>query len=147
MYDMLAERGAGHIRLFGGGGGVILHDEIQALHEYGIARVYSPDDGRSMGLQGMIDDMLRRSDFPVAIQSDVLPALPAKDLRDVARAITLLESFPDQHRPELRKRSAALETAPPAEEVLSPPKLETGPPLSPVSLTPPTNDTFPPTDC
>ncbi len=113
MYDMLAERGAGHIRLFGGGGGVILHDEIQALHDYGIARVYSPDDGRSMGLQGMIDDMLRRSDFPVAMQSDVLPALPAKDLRDVARAITLLESFPDQHRPELRKRSAALETAPP----------------------------------
>ncbi|MFT4511777.1 MAG: methylmalonyl-CoA mutase [Planctomycetota bacterium] len=113
MHDMLAERGASHVRLFGGGGGVILPEEIQALHDYGIARVYSPDDGRSMGLQGMIDDMLRRCDFPVANEADALPALPAKDLRDVARAITLLESFPDQHREELRKHSAALESAPP----------------------------------
>jgi len=113
MHDMLAERGAGHVRLFGGGGGVILPTEIQELHDYGIARVYSPDDGRSLGLQGMIDDMLRRSDFPVANESDALPALPADDLRDVAHAITLLESFPDQHREELRKRSAALKATPP----------------------------------
>ncbi len=113
MHDMLAERSASHIRLFGGGGGVILPEEISALHDYGIERVYSPDDGRSMGLQGMIDDMLKRSDFPVASQGDVLPALPANQLGDVARAITLLESFPDEHREELRKRSAALECAPP----------------------------------
>ena len=113
MYDMLAKRGASHVRLFGGGGGVILPEEIQALHDYGIARVYSPDDGRSMGLQGMIDDMLRRCDFPVANEPDALPALPAQDLRDVARAITLVESFPERHREELRKRSAALQSAPP----------------------------------
>ena len=113
MYDMLAARGASHVRLFGGGGGVILPEEIQALHDYGIARIYSPDDGRSMGLQGMIDDMLRRCDFPVVTKQDTLPALPAKDLGDVARAITLLESFPETHREELRKRTAALQQGPP----------------------------------
>ena len=113
MQDMLAERGASHIRLFGGGGGVILPQEIQALHDYGIARVYSPDDGRSMGLQGMIDDMLRRSDFPVATANDQLPALPANELGHVARSITLLESFPDQHREDLRQRTAALDCTPP----------------------------------
>ena len=113
MHDMLAERGASHVRLFGGGGGVILPEEIEALHNYGIARVYSPDDGRSMGLQGMIDDMLQRSDFAVATDSDELPALPANDLRDVARAITLVESFPDKYRDELRQRTKDLECAPP----------------------------------
>ena len=113
MHDMLAARGASHVRLFGGGGGVILPEEIQALHDYGIARIYSPDDGRSMGLQGMIDDMLRRCDFPVVTKQDTLPALPAKDLGDVARAITLLESFPETHREELRKRTAALQQGPP----------------------------------
>jgi isobutyryl-CoA mutase len=60
MYDLLHERGAGHIQIFGGGGGTILPHEIDELHAYGIARLYSPDDGRTMGLQGMIDDLLRR---------------------------------------------------------------------------------------
>lgn len=116
MHDMLAERGAGHVRLFGGGGGVILPEEITALHDYGIARVYSPDDGRSMGLQGMIDDMLRRSDFPVAVEADALPELSKAgkaDLGAVSRTITLLESFPDKHREELRKRTAAQTTSAP----------------------------------
>src|SRR6201996_6783175 len=63
MYDLLHERGAGHIKIFGGGGGVFLPDEIIALHDYGIARIYSPDDGRTMGLQGMINDMVQQSDF------------------------------------------------------------------------------------
>ncbi len=64
MYDLLAERGAGHIKIFGGGGGTILPDEQQELHDYGITRIYSPDDGRAMGLQGMINDVLEQSDFP-----------------------------------------------------------------------------------
>ena len=63
MYDLLQEQGAGHIKIFGGGGGTILPTEIEELHAYGIARIYSPDDGRAMGLQGMIDDLLRQCDF------------------------------------------------------------------------------------
>lgn len=64
MFDLLKEKGCSHIRIFGGGGGVILPNEIEELHQYGIARIYSPDDGRSMGLQGMINDLLKQSDFP-----------------------------------------------------------------------------------
>ncbi|MGB5171020.1 MAG: cobalamin B12-binding domain-containing protein, partial [Eudoraea sp.] len=65
MFDLLHERGAGHIKIFGGGGGVILPEEIKALMAYGITRIYSPDDGRSMGLQGMINDLVAQADFPV----------------------------------------------------------------------------------
>lgn len=64
MYDLLKEKGAGHIKIFGGGGGVILPSEIVELHEYGITRIYAPDDGRSMGLQGMINDLVQQSDYP-----------------------------------------------------------------------------------
>jgi isobutyryl-CoA mutase len=63
MYDLLRERGAGHIKIFGGGGGTILPSEIEELHQYGIARIYHPDDGRAMGLQGMINDVLEKCDF------------------------------------------------------------------------------------
>lgn len=63
MYDLLRERNAGHIKIFGGGGGTILPEEIAELHAYGIARIYSPDDGRAMGLQGMINDLLKQCDF------------------------------------------------------------------------------------
>jgi methylmalonyl-CoA mutase len=63
MYDLLKEKDCGHIKLFGGGGGTILPTEIEELHQYGIARIYSPDDGRSMGLQGMINDLLEKADF------------------------------------------------------------------------------------
>src|SRR6201985_3624142 len=66
MYDLLQERGAGHIKIFGGGGGVILPNEINEMKAYGIARIYSPDDGRTMGLQGMINDMLQQCDYSVA---------------------------------------------------------------------------------
>lgn len=61
MYDLLKERGCGHIKIFGGGGGTILPSEIEDLHSYGITRIYHPDDGRSMGLQGMINDVDRKS--------------------------------------------------------------------------------------
>ena len=64
MHDLLAEQGCGHIKIFGGGGGTILPSEIDELHDYGITRLYSPDDGRSLGLQGMINDLLQQADFP-----------------------------------------------------------------------------------
>jgi methylmalonyl-CoA mutase len=64
-YDLLVEKGAGHIKIFGGGGGVILPYEIEELQAYGVTRIYAPDDGRSMGLQGMINDLVERSDYPV----------------------------------------------------------------------------------
>ena len=64
MADLLRERGSGHIQIFGGGGGTILPDEAQDLHAYGITRLYSPDDGRAMGLQGMINDLLAQADYP-----------------------------------------------------------------------------------
>jgi methylmalonyl-CoA mutase cobalamin-binding domain/chain len=64
IHDLLREQGCGHIKLFGGGGGTILPDEIAELHAYGITRIYSPDDGRSLGLQGMINNLLEQADFP-----------------------------------------------------------------------------------
>lgn len=63
MVDMLRERGCGHIQVFGGGGGVIVADEVNELHRHGVARIYTPEDGQQIGLQGMIDDMLSRCDF------------------------------------------------------------------------------------
>jgi methylmalonyl-CoA mutase len=63
MFDLLKQNGCGHIRIFGGGGGTILPEEIAELQKYGIARIYAPDDGRAMGLQGMINDMLSKCDF------------------------------------------------------------------------------------
>ena len=68
MYDLLKERGAGHIKIFGGGGGVILPEEIAGLMQHGITRIYSPDDGRSMGLQGMINDLVQKSDYATGLQ-------------------------------------------------------------------------------
>jgi len=68
MYDLLREKGAAHIKIFGGGGGTILPSEIEDLHQYGINRIYSPDDGRTMGLQGMINDVLKSCDFPIGEQ-------------------------------------------------------------------------------
>ncbi|MCP4936315.1 MAG: methylmalonyl-CoA mutase, partial [bacterium] len=64
MYDLLAEKECSHIKIFGGGGGTILPSEQEELHKYGIARIYSPDDGREMGLQGMINNLLQQADFP-----------------------------------------------------------------------------------
>ncbi|MEN9522795.1 MAG: hypothetical protein RL065_1172, partial [Bacteroidota bacterium] len=63
MYDLLREQGCGHIKIFGGGGGTILPVEIEELHAYGINRIYSPDDGRKMGLEGMIEDVVQQCDF------------------------------------------------------------------------------------
>ena len=71
MHDLLKEKGAGHIKIFAGGGGVILPSEIKELMQYGITRIYSPDDGREMGLQGMINDLVEKSDFPSGINLNV----------------------------------------------------------------------------
>ena len=64
MYDLLKNKGANHIKIFGGGGGTILPEEIKELHDYGITRIYHPDDGRELGLQGMINDLVEKCDFP-----------------------------------------------------------------------------------
>ena len=93
MIDLLRERGGAQIRVFGGGGGVIVPSEIAELQAYGVAHIYSPEDGARMGLQGMIDEMLRLAD------SDLCARLPASldrlfagERGDLARIITALEA-------------------------------------------------------
>jgi len=96
MYDLLQEAGCGHIKLFGGGGGVILPDEIKELEAYGITRIYSPDDGRAMGLQGMIDDLLQKCDFPTGNQLNGEPGhLKERDVKSIARLISAAENYHD----------------------------------------------------
>ncbi|MFD2824180.1 methylmalonyl-CoA mutase family protein [Lacinutrix iliipiscaria] len=96
MYDLLKERGAEHIKIFGGGGGVILPSEIKELMDYGISRIYSPDDGREMGLQGMINDLVEQSDFAIGDQlNGEIDQLPKKNPKAIARVISSAENFPD----------------------------------------------------
>jgi len=95
MKDLLEENGCGHIKIFGGGGGTILPDEINELHEYGITRIYSPDDGRTMGLEGMIEDLLNHCDFGVTHAVDYTNPMTLGELIDVryvARKITQAEN-------------------------------------------------------
>jgi methylmalonyl-CoA mutase len=89
MLDLLRSRGGGHIQVFGGGGGVIVPAEIEELQSYGVARIYSPEDGQRMGLQGMINDMLARCDFDLAPHAP--GDLKAGDARSLAQVITALE--------------------------------------------------------
>jgi methylmalonyl-CoA mutase len=94
MYDLLKERGCSHIKIFAGGGGVILPTEIEELHNYGITRIYSPDDGRAMGLEGMIVDLLQQSDFPTGNQlNGEAGHLVDKEAKSVARLISAAENF------------------------------------------------------
>ncbi|WP_166963731.1 methylmalonyl-CoA mutase family protein [Yeosuana marina] len=96
MFDLLKEKGAEHIKIFGGGGGVILPSEIKELMDYGITRIYSPDDGREMGLQGMINDLVEKSDFAVGDSLNVdVQKLSNKNPKDIARVISSAENFPD----------------------------------------------------
>uniref|UniRef100_C5D9Q1 Fused isobutyryl-CoA mutase n=1 Tax=Geobacillus sp. (strain WCH70) TaxID=471223 RepID=C5D9Q1_GEOSW len=107
MYDLLQERGASHIRIYGGGGGVIIPREIKELHEYGIARIFSPEDGRKLGLQGMINVMLEECDFPTVTEiTDELERLPKGDVQAIARLITLCENRVDV----TNEAAAAMET-------------------------------------
>ncbi len=95
MKDLLEENGCGHIRIFGGGGGTILPSEIEELHAYGITRIYSPDDGRKMGLEGMIEDVIKQCDFNLNGNGDYpypMTLGEAKDIRKIARLITNAEN-------------------------------------------------------
>lgn len=97
MYDLLKEQGCGHIKIFGGGGGVILPAEMEELHKYGIARIYSPDDGRAMGLQGMINDMLQKSDFPLGVNlNGEVKLLKEKNAHAIASVISCAENNHDE---------------------------------------------------
>ncbi|MFY7732231.1 MAG: methylmalonyl-CoA mutase family protein [Bacteroidia bacterium] len=101
MHDLLQEKGCGHIKIFGGGGGVILPTEIAELHAYGISRIYSPDDGRAMGLQGMINDMLKQSDFAtganlLAEANEINQKVKEQDYKSIAKLISAAENFPDE---------------------------------------------------
>jgi len=105
MYDLLKERGCEHIRIVGGGGGVILPDEIKMLQDYGITRIYSPDDGRALGLLGMIDDMLERCDFKtgINIQKDDVANLKKNNKQSIARLISAAENAPKENKAALDK--------------------------------------------
>jgi methylmalonyl-CoA mutase len=98
MHDLLRERGSGHIKIFGGGGGVILPEEIKDLMEFGITRIYSPDDGRTLGLQGMINDLVEKSDLPLGEElANELDLLPTKNPFAIARLITAAENYREKH--------------------------------------------------
>jgi methylmalonyl-CoA mutase len=99
MYDLLKEKGAPHIKIFGGGGGTILPSEIEELENYGIERLYHPDDGRTMGLQGMINDLVQRSDFPVGTNADFdLEKIRQKNVPAIAKLISAAENFPQESK-------------------------------------------------
>ena len=104
MYDLLKERGREQIKIFGGGGGVFLPEEIKDLMDYGIARIYSPDDGREMGLQGMINDLVQKSDYEIGKDlTNELELLPKKDTKAIARLISSAENFPEIAKGALKK--------------------------------------------
>ncbi len=114
MYDLLKQRGCGHIKIFGGGGGVILPTEIEELHAYGITRIYSPDDGRSMGLQGMINDLMMKSDFPTGYRLNGEAAhLKEQDAKSIATLISAAENYPEENKEvfeEINKKAATSKT-------------------------------------
>lgn len=104
MYDLLHQKGAPHIKIFGGGGGTILPSEIEDLHNYGIARIYHPDDGREMGLQGMINHLVEQCDFPVGNDANIIiEDLKGKSVPKLARAISAAENFPNSYHDQLKK--------------------------------------------
>ncbi len=99
MYDLLKEKGAGHIKLFGGGGGTILPSEIEDLENYGIAKIYHPDDGRAMGLQGMINDLVQKSDFPTGYGlNGEVESFRDRNKMSIAKVISAAENFPEENK-------------------------------------------------
>ncbi len=119
MFDLLKEKGAGHdpsrpgsgIKIFGGGGGTILPEEIKELETYGIARIYHPDDGRAMGLQGMINDMLEKADYDLSGQvNGEAKKLTPQHWTAIAKLISTAENHPqvfEQIADEVHKKAAA----------------------------------------
>jgi isobutyryl-CoA mutase len=104
MFDLLKEKGANHIKIFGGGGGVILPSEIAELQAYGVTRIYSPDDGRALGLQGMINDLVQKSDFAIGDTiNDETNHLEDKNPKAIARLISSAENFPEVAKPYLEQ--------------------------------------------
>ena len=100
MYDLLKEKKCDHIKIFAGGGGTILPEEISELHDYGITKIYHPDDGRKMGLQGMINDLIKMSDYPTGKNVEGC----SKDLssiKNVAKLISAAENYPQEAKVEL----------------------------------------------
>src|SRR5688572_26732052 len=116
MLDLLRANGGADIKVFGGGGGVIVPAEIRELHEYGVTRLYSPEDGATLGLQGMINDVLERSDFELATaapkEAEALDKLASGDRRVLARVITALENgtYSEAARKRLTEAAAAVKT-------------------------------------
>jgi len=109
-HDLLREKGAGHIKLFGGGGGTILPSEIEELHAYGIDRIYSPDDGRAMGLQGMINDLLAACDFPIGLNlNGEWKKTEKQHYGSIARVISAIENYPKKQDKPLQEVVAKAE--------------------------------------
>ena len=112
MKDLLNENDCGHIKIFGGGGGTILPEEIEDLHKYGITKIYSPDDGRKMGLEGMIEDVIRQCDIQLNGKADYKTPLKleeVKDVRKIAREITNAEN---NGKSEVRSQEPGVKTIP-----------------------------------
>jgi len=111
MYDLLQQKGAPHIKIFGGGGGTILPSEIEELQSYGITRIYHPDDGRAMGLQGMINDLVQQCDFPVG---ETLPEhsteFTVAEVPKIARVISAAENYAAKHELDLNAIRTRAET-------------------------------------
>lgn len=102
IYDLLREKNSPQIKIFGGGGGVILPEEIEDIMAYGIDRIYSPDDGRELGLQGMIDDLVKRSDFATGkeVEASDLDSISFENSTSIAKIISAVENFSEE-KPEL----------------------------------------------
>jgi len=115
MYDLLQEKKASHIKIFAGGGGTILPEEIKELEAYGITRIYHPDDGRKLGLQGMINDLIERSDFLIGEHLEGgIDEIKNKNINAIARMISAAENCPEKHKSiltEIKELASKSETS------------------------------------
>jgi isobutyryl-CoA mutase len=121
MVDLLRQRGAGHIKVFGGGGGVIIPQEIKELEAYGVSRIFSPHDGRQLGLQGIINTMVRETDFPTVGEITwEMEALSEGNTQAIARLITVAEEVAeaDGGLDHLRQALDELRLQPPVDKVI-----------------------------